>query len=109
MSIGLDAIPLNVFRGVVAFATGRFTVGRLDGGVKVCGPEHKAWSAHDERQSTAREPPTFAITRRSGVFCIFGLPCTTALIALVPTCRTGRMGWSEARGEKCAGTSEGVA
>ena len=45
----LDDIPLDVFRGIVAFATGRFTVGRLDGGVKVCGPEHKAWSAHVER------------------------------------------------------------
>ena len=55
MSIGLDDIPLDVFRGVVAFATGRFTVGRLDGGVKVCGPEHKAWSAHEERQTTARD------------------------------------------------------
>ena len=51
----LDDIPVDVFRGIVAFATGRFTVGRLDGGVKVCGPEHKAWSAHVERQSTARD------------------------------------------------------
>ncbi len=55
MSIGLDAIPLDVLRGVVAFATGRFTVGRLDGGVKVCGPEFQAWSAHEERQNTARD------------------------------------------------------
>ena len=55
MSIGLDAIPLDVLRGVVAFATGRFTVGRLDGGVKVCGPEFQAWSAHEERQTTARD------------------------------------------------------
>ncbi|CAH0369580.1 unnamed protein product [Pelagomonas calceolata] len=55
MSIGLDAIPLDVLRGVVAFATGRFTVGRLDGGVKVCGPEFQAWSGHEERQTTARD------------------------------------------------------
>ena len=55
MSIGLDAIPLDVFRGIVAFGMGRFTVGRLDGGMKVCGPEHKEWSAHEERQSTARD------------------------------------------------------
>ena len=51
----LDDIPLDVFRGIGAFATGRFTVGRLDGGVKVCGPEHKEWSAHEERKSTARD------------------------------------------------------
>ena len=54
MSIGLDAIPLDVFRGIVAFGMGRFTVGRLDGGMKVCGPEFEAWTAHEERQTTAR-------------------------------------------------------
>ena len=27
---GLDDIPLDVFRGVVAFGMGRFTVGRLN-------------------------------------------------------------------------------
>ena len=53
--MALDAIPLDVLRGVVAFATGRFTVGRLDGGVKVCGPEFQAWSGHEERQTTARD------------------------------------------------------
>ena len=41
---GLDDIPLDVFRGIVAFGMGRFTVGRLDGGMKVCGPEFEAWS-----------------------------------------------------------------
>ena len=54
MSIGLDDIPLDVFRGIVAFGMGRFTVGRLDGGMKVCGPEFEAWTAHEERQTTAR-------------------------------------------------------
>ena len=52
---GLDDIPLDVFRGVVAFGMGRFTVGRLDGGMKVCGPEFEAWTAHEERQNTARD------------------------------------------------------
>ena len=32
-TLGLDDIPLDVFRGVVAFGMGRFTVGRLDGGM----------------------------------------------------------------------------
>ena len=31
-TLGLDDIPLDVFRGIVAFGMGRFTVGRLDGG-----------------------------------------------------------------------------
>jgi len=30
-TFGLDDIPLDVFRGVVAFGMGRFTVGRLEG------------------------------------------------------------------------------
>ena len=51
---GLDDMPLDVFRGVVAFGMGRFTVGRLDGGMKVCGPEFEAWTSHEERQTTAR-------------------------------------------------------
>ena len=54
-TLGLDDIPLDVFRGVVAFGMGRFTVGRLDGGMKVCGPEFEAWTAHEERQTTARD------------------------------------------------------
>ena len=32
-TLGLDDIPLDVFRGIVAFGMGRFTVGRLDGGM----------------------------------------------------------------------------
>ena len=54
-TLGLDDIPLDVFRGIVAFGMGRFTVGRLDGGMKVCGPEFEAWTAHEERQTTARD------------------------------------------------------
>ena len=54
-TLGLDDIPLDVFRGIVAFGMGRFAVGRLDGGMKVCGPEFEAWTAHEERQTTARD------------------------------------------------------
>ena len=54
-TLGLDDIPLDVFRGIVAFGMGRFTVGRLDGGMKVCGPEFEAWTSHEERQTTARD------------------------------------------------------
>ena len=54
-TLGLDDIPLDVFRGIVAFGMGRFAVGRLDGGMKVCGPEFEAWTSHEERQTTARD------------------------------------------------------
>ena len=51
-TLGLDDIPLDVFRGIVAFGMGRFTVGRLDGGMKVCGP--KNWQSESACASGRR-------------------------------------------------------
>ena len=47
-TLGLDDIPLDVFRGVVAFGMGRFTVGLLDGGSE--------WKAA-EKELQAQLPP----------------------------------------------------
>ena len=48
-TLGLDDIPLDVFRGIVAFGMGRFTVGRLDGGMKVCGPSGRRRRKNSKR------------------------------------------------------------
>jgi len=79
---GLDDIPLDVFRGVVAFGMGRFTVGRLDGGMKVCGPEFVALSRPTavETKSLFGSITIVAATTLTSCCCVWASRATRCLL-----------------------------
>ena len=53
----MQRLPIEIFQKIIGYGGSRFSVdsvARLDGAVRVAEPDAVSWSAHEERQATAR-------------------------------------------------------